>query len=131
MNILGIGIDIVEISRVVELINKYSSFRNKILTPEELLDPRSHKPEFIAGRWAAKEAVAKAIGSGFSAHCKILDISILNETGGRPIVYISGDTLEYLKSIHSKYSVHISISHDTYATAFCILESLRIDTVSS
>ena len=79
--ISGIGIDIVEISRVKDGIEKLgSAFSNKILSNEEiqLIPSNTQKQyEFIAGRWAVKEAIAKALGSGFSSKLPPKDISVM------------------------------------------------------
>ena len=124
MHIVGIGTDIVEIARISYLTTKYERFRHKILTIKEMSEARSFNAEYIAGRWCAKESIAKAIGTGFSDNCRILDISILNQADGKPIVSIDGTTKAYLNKIYKKYLIHISISHDKYAIAFCMIEMI-------
>ena len=122
MGILGIGTDIVDIGRISILHTKYQGFKYKILTQQEISAARSITAEYIAGRWCAKEAIAKAIGTGFSNNCRILDISILNQPDGKPNVAINGVTKAYLDKVFNKYVIHLSISHDKYAVAFCIIE---------
>ena len=77
---------------------------------------------FYAGRWAAKEAVAKALGTGFGPKCSWTDIDISNDSQGRPIVTLSGVTAETARELGID-TWHISISHDReYACANAIAE---------
>jgi holo-[acyl-carrier protein] synthase len=119
--ISGIGIDIVEISRVKDGIEKLgSAFSNKILSNEEIqLIPSNTQTqyEFIAGRWAVKEAIAKALGSGFSSKLPPKDISVVNDTLGCPVVLRAG-------GMEEKYVIKVSISHEkNYAVAMCTVET--------
>ena len=96
--IIGNGIDIIEIIRLQHSIEKYQeSFLDHIFTKEEQ-DTAQSKGEmryaYFAGRWAAKEAVAKALGTGFGADCRWTDISISNDPKGRPVLALSGVTAE-------------------------------------
>ncbi|MBU0996708.1 MAG: holo-ACP synthase [Firmicutes bacterium] len=114
--ILGIGIDIVEISRVSE------SLISKILSPEEI-DQRNgylsekRQKEYLAGRFAVKEAIKKAFQSydGFSG---MDDLVVLNDEAGKP----------YLKSpSFSDKTIHLSLSHEReYAIGFCVVEKKEI-----
>src|SRR3989338_2695769 len=98
--IKGIGIDIIEIDRVKEAVEKYGdNFLAKIYTPREIKYCRSHKaykfPE-LAVRFAAKEAYAKALGTGIGGlgrkHRGVFwkDIEIVNNAFGKPEIYIKG-----------------------------------------
>lgn len=115
MMITGIGIDIIELSRVQDLINRQSKFVDRVLTPvekdrfETLSDRR--KVEFLAGRFAAKEAYSKAVGSGIGKELSFLDIEIASDLHGKPFfVTPSG-------------KAHLSISHSRdYAVAQVVLE---------
>lgn len=74
-----------------------------------------HKQQFLAGRFAAKEAYAKACGTGIG-EVKFQDLSILNDDLGAPFVYLHGQT-------QANRKVHLSLTHDTiHATAFVIIE---------
>jgi len=112
--IVGIGTDIVKISRLSEhLVSKILS-SSEIVQYESFSSP-TRKQEYLAGRFAAKEAIIKAV-STFDGFCNMSDISINNDESGKPIV------------VYPKYEnrkIHISISHEKdYAVAYCIFELL-------
>lgn len=105
--ISGIGLDITELDRIAELDNKSDKFRNRILTTEEQRyyeSLSSHRRiEFLAGRFAAKEAFAKALGTGIGPTCSFLDIAILPDDKGAPILYFNGNLVDGFVSItHTK-----------------------------
>lgn len=113
--IYGIGIDIVELSRIEKVIIDKSSFVQRVLTPKEynLYELFSHKRkvEFLAGRFACKEAFSKAFGTGIGI-IGFQDIEVLKEANGSPVV---------TKSPHNG-KVFVTISHtDTTAIAQIIL----------
>jgi len=116
--IVGIGIDIVELDRIEKLLHRQSKFASRILTESEKQRFNSlsnhRKVEFLAGRFAAKEAYSKAVGTGIGATLSFLDIEIQNDEYGKPkIIKPYTDT------------VHLSISHSKeYAVAQVIIESL-------
>lgn len=89
--ILGIGLDLVEMDRVKKSMERSTKFQKRILTIRELQifetlsDAR--KVEFLAGRFAAKEAYAKAIGTGIGAGCELQQIEILKNELGKPVLY--------------------------------------------
>lgn len=86
MNLVAHGVDLVDISRTRKLIELSEDFMTASFTvAERALDP-ARSPEFYAGRWAAKEAVAKALGTGFSQGITWLSIEILRDPFGAPIV---------------------------------------------
>jgi len=100
-----IGIDIIEIKRIENMINKFGNKAlNRFLTKkeQELLTSLSS----IAGYWAAKEAFSKAIGQGIGKNCSFLDIEILKNKNGKP--YFSTKTLEKF----NLKAADLSISHD-------------------
>lgn len=114
--IKGIGIDMVELSRIDKIITTKSSFVKRVLTVEEYAIfqklPHKRQVEFLAGRFACKEAFSKAWGTGIG-NVGLQDIEILKEENGAPKV---------TKSPH-KGQVFVSISHtDTFAIAQIILE---------
>jgi holo-[acyl-carrier protein] synthase len=117
--IIGIGIDIVELERIEQLMMKNEKFIDRILTEEEKaifskLSPK-RKVEFVAGRFAAKEAYAKAIGTGIGKNVSFHDIQIMNDDNGKPIA------VSNVKDCR----IHVSISHSRdYAIAQVIIESL-------
>jgi len=121
--ILGVGIDIVEIRRIKSAIESNERFLEKIFTSTELeyLKSRNLRPEYVAGRFAAKEAVAKALGTGFRGF-DFKDIEIDRTTLGKPIVILKGKAKLIAKK-EGKYNIHLSISHgEDSAVAYAILE---------
>ena len=120
---MGLGTDIVEIVRIGEMIDRHGeAFLNRIYTPEEIryCQKRKHCNEAFAGRWAAKEAVMKALGTGFVRGIGWQDIEILSEKSGKPYVNIRGGAGEFAKKIGVD-RVLITISHcRAYATATAI-----------
>lgn len=92
--IAGIGLDIVELERIAKLDARSPKFRMRILTAEELKIYETHtshrRIEFLAGRFAGKEAFAKAKGTGIGTQCNFTDIGILPESSGKPNLYFKG-----------------------------------------
>ena len=123
--IFGIGTDIVETKRIADAIDRHGKhFTDYILSEREQKDAERHsdKIQFTASRWAAKEAVAKALGCGFGAQCALHDIEILHSPSGAPLVSLSGKGLETMKSLGIS-RILISISHEhSCAVAFAIAE---------
>ncbi|MDF0607914.1 holo-[acyl-carrier-protein] synthase [Wolbachia endosymbiont of Onchocerca gibsoni] len=120
--IRGIGIDIVYISRILKILQKYEEkFLNKIYTKQEIEISRKYKSQkirakYFAKRFAAKEAFVKALGSGFSQGITMKDIEIYSDSKGKPYLTISKDF------ISKDYILHLSLSDDgDYAIAFVII----------
>lgn len=113
--IIGTGVDITEVRRLRQAVEKWGeAFLNRLFTEEELINARTRGSlyQHLAGRFAAKEAVFKAFGD-MGLNWK--DVQILNDKEGRPHCVI-------LNNKGKKVSVHISISHvKNYATAFAII----------
>lgn len=114
--ITGIGLDIVEIGRIRKLVESQPRFPHRVLTEAELAVFNGHKLErgieFLAGRFAAKEAFSKARGTGIGRELSFQDIEILADRKGRPMV---------VKPVGDH--VHLSISHsEQYAVAQAIIE---------
>ncbi len=120
--IAGTGIDIVEIERIKKLTQN-NRFFTRVFTAGEmsLFEESRFRPETIAGRYACKEAVLKALGLGL-CDIPLTNIEILKEQSGRPVVALCGAASEYAKSLNIK-RIHITISHDGgYAIASAIAE---------
>lgn len=118
MNFIGIGNDIIEINRIEKAIKK-TNFITKVFTENEikLFEIKGKRAEFFAGRFAAKEAVSKALGTGFREF-SLTDIEILNDSLGKPYVTFKNS----IDSYNKKYFIDISISHcKEYATAVAII----------
>lgn len=122
MNILGIGIDIIEIDRIEKVLKRTPRFLDRNFTEKEVeyFKANNLRSESIAGNFAAKEAISKAIGTGVRGF-NLKDIEILRDDLGKPIV----NTYNNLNEICIKYSVKeikVSISHsENYAVANCLI----------
>lgn len=118
MNILGIGIDIVEIERIENILKNKKRFLNKIFTDEEIkyFESKNFRSETIAGNFSAKEAISKAFGTGIKDF-NFDDIEVLRDENGKPIV----KTYNNLRQMCIDYNVleiQVSISHsENYAVA--------------
>lgn len=124
--IAGLGMDIVKIRRVETLFEKHGEiFLQKILADDELaLLPEKNRfsPEKIAGKWAAKEAVVKALGCGFGSLCAITDIHILHNEAGAPLAHLTGCGKIYAEKLGIDH-IFLSITHEKeYAAAVAVLE---------
>jgi holo-[acyl-carrier protein] synthase len=114
--IVGVGVDVVDIARFEATLERTPSLRERLFTPAEASLPVSS----LAARFAAKEAIAKALGApkGMGWH----DAEIIREESGRPVFEIRGSVLEVAASLGVS-SVHVSLSHDGgLATAYVVLE---------
>lgn len=125
--IFGIGIDMIEISRIQKGMVK-PSFLKKLFTKNEIqyFKTRSYAVETVAGNFAAKEAVVKSLGVGFSKFL-ITDLEVLRDEKGKPIVTFTGKAEAYIKEMKVSH-VHISISHNKeHAAAIAIAEKKEGD----
>ncbi len=122
--IIGTGVDIVEVSRIKKAAIKWKeNFLKKIFTDKELnySEERSASYQHLAARFAAKEAVLKALGNGWTNRIKWNDIEIWNEESGKPNVRLSGEVEKVSKKL-GVTDIIISMSHTrTYAVANVIL----------
>ncbi|EGS9998825.1 holo-ACP synthase [Clostridium perfringens] len=125
--IIGIGVDIIEIERVRQAIQNNKKFLSKLFTERELdyFISRNMNSEVIAGNFAAKEAVSKALGTGIRGF-SFKDIEILrNELGKPEVILHNGANLIGNKLVGNNNSlrVHLSISHNnSSAIAYSVLE---------
>jgi holo-[acyl-carrier protein] synthase len=120
-NVIAIGTDIVECVRIAAMIEKHDQlFLDRVFTKREIAYSSSRRAssQHYAGRWAAKEAVLKVLGTGWSRGIHWTDIEVRNEVGGRPYIELTGRAAEIAAELGIA-EVLISISHcRTYATAF-------------
>jgi len=123
MTILGLGVDIVEIARLRTAIERQGrALLNRCFTPAEqaYCDANREPERFYAARFAAKEAVAKALGTGIGAGLSWLDMEIQRNEAGAPSVVLSGAGAETAKRLGIQ-SVRITMSHsEHYAVANAI-----------
>ncbi|MEH6908225.1 holo-ACP synthase [Neobacillus drentensis] len=113
--IKGIGIDIIELSRIQNILERQKKFIDRVLTPNERMKfedlSARRKVEFLAGRFAAKEAYSKANGTGIGEELSFLDIEIENDSSGKPFF------------AKPERRAHLSISHSReYAVAHVVIE---------
>ncbi len=123
--ILGIGTDIVTIERMEAGLRRFGRrFAEKILAEGELalLPEGERAASFLAGRWAAKEACVKALGTGFANGAGPRQIAVYNNAAGAPYLVLSGKA-QSLCNERKVAHMHVSISHDRLsAVAFVVLE---------
>lgn len=121
--VIGIGTDITECLRIARMIERHGDlFISRVYTSEEIRYCRNRKQttEHFTGRWAAKEAVMKALGTGWRKGISWRDIEITNKPGGRPIVTLHGGAKQVIEQLGiTKMLITISHCH-THATAFAI-----------
>ena len=123
MIILGIGTDITEVLRIAQMIERHGDlFINRVFTDHEIqyCQARKMSTQHYAGRWAAKEAVLKAIGTGWRRGISWRDVEVRNAPGGRPTIACRGGVREVIEQ-QGIGDILISISHcRAYATAQAI-----------
>ena len=119
--ILGIGTDIVEIERIAAVIARHGEhFAERVFTPDETAQARD-RISYFAGRWAAKEAAAKALGCGIGEMCALTDVEILDDAAGAPHLGCTAPAVKHFAGRTLRW--HVSISHEkAYAVATVILE---------
>jgi len=124
--ILGIGVDIVDIERVKRLLDLYDiRFLSRVFTENESRYAMEsvNSAERLAGRFAVKEAVLKALGTGKTGGILWQDIETMRGPSGKPVVRLHGQAVRWVKW-KGGGPVHVSISHDAgKAIAFVIIES--------
>ena len=123
--ILGIGIDIIEVARIDASYQKFGErFINRILRPDEIKYCLSHRSPgpYLAVRFAAKEAISKAFGTGIGAQLGWQDMEVGRKQSGEPFVILR-DKGTVLMSTRGGTALRLSLSHtQNYATAVAILE---------
>jgi holo-[acyl-carrier protein] synthase len=117
MAVIGVGIDVVDIDRFMASLDRTPGLRDRLFTPAEAVRP----PASLAARFAAKEALAKALGApvGMAWH----DAEVVSESSGRPLMELRGSVQARADELDVR-SVHVSLSHDAgIASAVVVLES--------
>ena len=129
MKTLGIGIDIVDNKRIKSSI-KNNKFINRTFGKKEIFSSKktNNKTNYLSKRFAAKEALAKALGTGFRGGLNFKDIQILNDKRGKPYYFMS----EKLKNLIKKkkkikdFNLFLSISDENeYSVAFTIIQLIK------
>ena len=117
MKIFGIGTDIVNIKRMEKFLKRNGSrFKNRIFSKKEIIycDKKKNPPAYYAKRFAAKEALTKALGTGIRKGINFKHIEIINDSLGKPSIQLKGSTSNFLKrkTKNKKYSIYLSLSDD-------------------
>lgn len=124
MKILGIGTDIVEVARIESLLARHPErFAARILHPNELsrFEVVNQKAAWLAKRFATKEAVAKAFGTGIGKDVQLQEIETAHDARGKPLLQFHGTTLTTTQTLGVK-SCELSVADErTHAVAFVIL----------
>jgi holo-[acyl-carrier protein] synthase len=114
--IVGLGIDVVDVERFTESLARTPGLRGRLFTAAE----QAHPAASLAARFAAKEALVKALGAPAGLHW--LDAEVHTEDGGRPALLLRGSVAERARAVGTS-AVHLSLSHDAgIASAVVVLE---------
>jgi len=123
--VLGIGTDIIEVERIKSSHERFGDrFLNRVLLPSEIEYCLSHRnpAPFLAARFAAKEAISKAFGTGIGAQLSWRDMEICRKASGEPYVVLHGAGEKLMQDRNGR-ALLITISHtEVYATASAVLE---------
>ena len=129
MNIIGIGVDIVDNNRFNKLIKK-KKFINRICSAKEInnLKKKKNKILFLSKRFCAKEAFVKSLGSGFRHNLCFTDISILNDKKGKPYFSFNRKLKEILKKKYNlnSFKAHLSLSDEKkHSISYVVLQKIK------
>jgi holo-[acyl-carrier protein] synthase len=123
MSVVGIGTDIVECLRIAQMIERHGElFLHRVYTPREIeyCSARKAATQHYAGRWAAKEAILKALGTGWARGIRWRDMEVRNNAAGKPSVALGGGAREACERLGIGEML-VSISHcRTHATAYAL-----------
>jgi holo-[acyl-carrier protein] synthase len=120
--IRGIGVDIIDIERIRELVESEGErFLHKVFTGAEIAycNSKAHRHQHFAARFAAKEAVSKALATGWAGDFRWKDVEVTNDPTGRPRISLHGQLREHIGSA----CIQISLSHaDNHVVAMAVIE---------
>jgi holo-[acyl-carrier protein] synthase len=122
--IAGLGIDMIEVDRVAEKINKESGFRELLFSANEITycESKTNKFEYYAARFAAKEALFKALGTGWLEGTAFNEIEIIHTTNGKPVFKFTGATATVIDLMEFS-NISVSLTHlKATASAIVIIE---------
>ena len=130
MNLVGIGVDIVDNSRVKKLIRN-KAFISRIYSTKEINQSKKikNKTSYFSKRFAAKESLSKAIGLGFRKGINFKDISVLNDKYGKPFYELNNNVKKYIYSKFKRKRIKISLSladEKKYSIAFSMIHKWLI-----
>jgi holo-[acyl-carrier protein] synthase len=126
--VCGIGIDMVEVGRVAGAAQRHGDrFLRRIYTPLELAKVHGSRDQYLAARFAAKEAAFKALGTGWGGGIRWLDVEVDNLPSGQPVMALSGAALARAGALGVR-AIHLSISHTAgHAMAQVVFEGTEPD----
>lgn len=123
MKVLGIGTDIIECLRIAQMIERHGElFINRVYTPYEIryCSSRKQATQHYSGRWAAKEAILKALGTGWRRGISWRDIEVRNDSQGKPVVGLRGGARDLVEQLGIREML-VSISHcRSHAMAYAL-----------
>lgn len=115
--IVGVGVDVVDVPRFERSLSRTPRLRERLFSPAE----RELRPRSLAARYAAKEALIKALGGSDGVHW--VEIEVASEPAGRPIFSLTGETARSVAE-RGITAIHLSLSHDAgLATAYVVAEA--------
>ena len=121
------GIDIVEICRISKIYEKFGiNFLIKVLSKQELKiipTQKKRRIDFVSGRFVAKEAIAKALGTGFRNELSFKNVSVINDNQGKPEIILDRNIYEIFKKKIKDFDILLSISHEK---KYCIASAIVI-----
>ena len=123
MAVRGIGIDVVQVDRIRGSIERFGArFEGRVFTPAELEYCRTHKDPMphLAARFAAKEAVFKAIGTGLAGGVRWKDAEVIQPGGRQPLLHLSGVAAEAFKARGANHA-HLTLAHDAGVAVACVV----------
>jgi holo-[acyl-carrier protein] synthase len=122
--VLGIGIDLIEVDRVGKSAKRFGDrFLRRIYHPRELEQTRGDRVQYLAARFAVKEALFKGLGTGWAAGIRWIDVEVQNLPSGQPVLKLHGEAAARAAAMGAD-RLHVSITHTAgYAAAVVILES--------
>lgn len=123
--IIGIGIDLVEVQRMEKILaSQHTHFLERVFTPEErtYCDGKPHKAQHYAARFAAKEALMKALGTGWTAGITWAEIEVRRDAMGKPYLTLHGETARAAEE-RGVRQIHLSLTHTNCCAAAEVLLS--------
>ncbi|MEI7981167.1 MAG: holo-ACP synthase [Bacteroidota bacterium] len=123
--IYGIGTDIIEVNRIQKIMERDTGFRDKIFTAVEIeyCETKKNKYQHYAARFSAKEAMLKAIGTGWRFGIRFADMEVYHDELGKPYIRVFGKAKEWTEQLAIS-KIHVSLSHvKEMATAIVIIET--------
>lgn len=123
--VVGLGIDLIEVERVARSTERYGDrFLRRIYHPRELEQTRGDRVQYLAARFAVKEALFKALGTGWAQGIRWVDVEVQNLASGQPILILHGAAAEHARALGADRT-HVTITHTAgHAAAVVILESI-------